>query len=147
MIRLRDYREFWEDVAARVDGISSVMPVTIDEEMGKRIQGLKTTDLPVLFWVPPMAEGGRGSDADSLAETNTCVVYVMTRYDPLKGGSSLQALEQTQEAVETLKAMLLSEFCCRCGAVNVNAESISTMPETRFYRNFAGWSVGFTTET
>ena len=146
MIDLREYREFWEEVAARLDGVRSAMPVVIDEEMGRKIQGLKDSDLPALFWAPPMAESTRGSDADVLAESNTCVVYVMTRYDPQKS-SSLAALEQTQPAIEEIKRLLMGEYSGRCGMINLDPATFSTMPETRFYRNFAGWSLGFTCET
>ena len=146
MIDLREYREFWEEVAARLDGVRSAMPVVIDDEMGRKIQGLKDSDLPALFWAPPMAESTRGSDADVLAESNTCVVYVMTRYDPQKS-SSLAALEQTQAAIEELKRLLMGEYSGRCGMINLDPATFSTMPETRFYRNFAGWSLGFTCDT
>lgn len=146
MIDLKEYREFWEEVAARLEGVRSVVPVTIDDEMGKKIQGLKGAELPALFWAPPMAESSRDSNADVLAESNTCVVYVMTRYDP-QNSSSLEALVETQPAIEELKRMLMGEYSGRCGMVNLDPTTFSTMPETRFYRNFAGWSLGFTCET
>ena len=146
MIGLKEYREFWQEAATRLDGVRSVLPVVIDEEMGKKIQALKGSDLPALFWAPPMAESTEAADADTLAERNTCVVYVMTRYDPLKS-SSLEALEETQPAIEALKRLLTGEYSGRCGVINLDPTTFSTMPETRFYRNFAGWSLGFTCDT
>ncbi len=142
MIDLKEYREFWEEIAGRLDGVKSVVPVVIDEEMGKKIQSLKDADLPALFWVPPMAESTNDSNPDALAEQNTCVVYIMKRYDPLKS-SSLAALEETQPAIEELKRLLMEEHSGRCGMINLDPSTFSTMPETRFYRNFAGWSVVF----
>ena len=146
MIGLKEYGEFWEEIAGRLDGVRSVVAVTIDEEMGRKIQSIPDAALPALFWVPPMAESTRDSNADGLAESNTCVVYIMTRYDPQKS-SSLSALIRTQPATEELKRLLLAEYSGRCGMVNLDPASVSTMPETRFYRNFAGWSVGFTADT
>ncbi|MDE6380491.1 MAG: hypothetical protein K2L11_08465 [Muribaculaceae bacterium] len=40
------------------------MAVTIDEEMGRKIQSLKAEQLLALLWAPPMAESSRESDAD-----------------------------------------------------------------------------------
>lgn len=146
MIDLKEYKEFWEELAVRLEGVKSVVPVVIDEEMGKKIQSLKDSDLPALFWAPPMAESNRDSNPDALAESNTCVVYIMTRYDPLKS-SSLDALVETQPAIEELKRLVMGEYSGRCGIINLDPTTFSTMPETRFYRNFAGWSLGFTCNT
>ncbi len=146
MIDLKEYKSFWEEVSARLEGVRSVVPVVIDEDMGRKIQALKAADLPALFWVPPMAESTNGSNADALAESNTCVVYVMKRYDP-QTSSSLEALIDTQPAIEELKRLLMGEYSGRCGIINLDPTTFSTMPETRFYRNFAGWSLGFTCDT
>ena len=48
-IRDRVYREYWEGVQKRIPEIKKVLPVTIDEEMSKTIQGLSKEECPVLF--------------------------------------------------------------------------------------------------
>ena len=40
MIDIKVYREYWEGVQKRIPEIKKVLPVTIDEEMSKTIQGL-----------------------------------------------------------------------------------------------------------
>ena len=40
MIDLKVYREYWEGVQKRIPEIKKMLPVTIDEEMSKSIQGL-----------------------------------------------------------------------------------------------------------
>ena len=146
MINITEYRYFWEAMKETVAGIRTVMALTVDEEMGRRLQALGRDDLPALFWLPPEADAEGNSTADSLHERNSCVVYVMTKYDPQRS-SALEALETTLPIAENLKAVLLRECCGRCGLLNIDPASISTLPETRLYRNLAGWIVGFTAET
>ena len=38
MINLSLFREYWQSVADRLDSITGVLPITIDKEMGKKIQ-------------------------------------------------------------------------------------------------------------
>lgn len=49
MIDIKVYREYWEGVQKRIPEIKKVLPVTIDEEMSKTIQGLSKEECPVLF--------------------------------------------------------------------------------------------------
>lgn len=146
MISLKLYRQFWESLADRVEGLRKTMPVTISEDMGKEIQRLGTSDTPVLFWLPPTAEARPDADCDSMEERNECVIFVMRRYDPQRS-SALEALEFTLPIVENIKRRFLRECVSHCSMVRIEPGSISTMPETTFYRNFAGWSVAFTAIT
>lgn len=142
MIDLQQYEEYWTNVPARVPSVRSVMPVTIDEEMGKIIQNLKPDDCPVLFWIVPSAEGS-GTTIDDYREENICVVFVMARYD-VQRSRSYEALKRTQPIIEDIKALLLDDVAAGCklfGSLDLN--SINTLPETEFYRSFAGWSIGF----
>ena len=50
MIDIKVYREYWEGVQKRVPEIKKVLPVTIDEEMSKTIQGLSKEECPVLLF-------------------------------------------------------------------------------------------------
>ena len=64
MIDLKDYAEFWQrTVADALEGAATVLPVTIDREMGKKIQSLPADSL-TLFMLPPMAVStSRNTDA------------------------------------------------------------------------------------
>lgn len=53
MIDIKVYREYWEGVQKRIPEIKKVLPVTIDEEMSKTIQGLSKGECPVLFILIP----------------------------------------------------------------------------------------------
>ena len=57
MIDIKVYREYWEGVQKRIPEIKKVLPVTIDEEMSKTIQGLSKEECPVLFILIPSGAG------------------------------------------------------------------------------------------
>ena len=140
MIDLAAYREYWERVAARVKAITGVLPVTVDEQMGKRIQSLPV-DSVTLFVLPPVAESSARS-ADSFRETNRCVIFVMAKYDPQRV-TSFSLLEKTQPVIESVKRIMLDDQSAGCAALSIDGSSIDTAPETELYGRFAGWSVGF----
>lgn len=142
MIDLKTYREFWDSLLPRVKGLHKVMPITVSENMNRHIQRLGAEDTPVLFWTPPSAEAQAGSNCDTMTERNECVIFVMKKYDPQKS-SALEALEQTLPVIEDIKRHFLMECATACSILEIEADSISTMPETTFYRDFAGWSIGF----
>lgn len=57
MIDIKVYREYWEGIQKRIPEIKKVLPVTIDEEMSKTIQGLSKEECPVLFILIPSGTG------------------------------------------------------------------------------------------
>ena len=67
MIDIKVYREYWEGVQKRIPEIKKVLPVTIDEEMSKTIQGLSKGECPVLFILIPSGTGASLS-ADNVRE-------------------------------------------------------------------------------
>lgn len=139
MINLTRYREYWQTVVDRVHGLTALLPVTIDNGMGKRIQSLKT-DSVTLFLFPPIANSqGR---ADAVKERNKCVVFVMEKYDPQRR-SSFDVLESTQNAVEELKWLVINDMSHGCSPFHIVYSSIETAPETELYGTFAGWSIAF----
>lgn len=140
MINLVQYREYWEGVSRRVGSITGVLPVTIDDQMGKKIQSLPVESVS-LFVLPPMAESD-SKNADNFKELNRCVVFVMAKYDPQRR-SSFSLLEQTQPIVEEVKKVLLGDQRAGCPVMRVDVKSIDTAPETELYGRFAGWSIAF----
>lgn len=140
MINLVQYREYWEGVARRVDSIAGVLPVTIDDQMGKKIQSLPP-DSATLFVFPPLAQSD-AKHVDNYKEVNKCVVFVMLKYDPQRR-SSFNVLEQTQPIIDEVKSILLGDQRAGCPVMRVDAGSIETAPETELYGRFAGWSITF----
>ena len=139
MINLADYRKYWESLAETV-GVSNALAITIDKEMAKKLQAIKRGEM-VLFWLPP-ASRSEGAGIDAYKEENSCVLFVMAKYDPLRE-SSLDCLEATQLTMELVKARLIADAGCPCSKIKAEINSIDTMPETDFYGSFAGWSIGF----
>lgn len=139
MISLKEYRCFWERVGALV-GASHVCPITIDREMTKRIQSMGKGET-VLFWLPPAAKS-ESSSSDNYRESNSCVVFVMRKYDPQREGS-IEVLEDLQPVAESVKDQLLQAASSPCSPISPDVSTIDTMPETDFYGTLAGWSVGF----
>lgn len=139
MISLTQYREYWQGVADRIEGITDVLPVTVDKSMGDKIKGLPKGSKS-LFILPPGAEGAGG--IDSFNEKNMCVVFLMAKYDPQRK-TAFELLEETQPLIEKVKAVMLADQAAGCAVMRVDVSSIDTMPETELYGNFAGWSIGF----
>ena len=140
MIRLRDYREYWEGMARRVPELTECMAVTVDEDMAKRIMALPKGSV-TLFYLPPGAVS-EGGDVDAYREKSECVVFVMEKYDPQRR-TSFDVLESTQPAIEAVKGALLADAAMGCPLMRIDAASLSTLPETQFFAGYAGWSLGF----
>lgn len=134
MINLLHYREYWEGVGRRVNSITEVLPVTIDEQMGKKIQSLPANSVN-LFVFPPLAESG-AKNVDNFKEVNKCVVFVMAKYDPQRR-NSFDVLEQTQPIIDEVKSILLKDQRAGCPVMRVEVDSIDTAPETELYGRFA----------
>lgn len=139
MISLTLYREYWERLAGRIEGISGVLPVTVDKSMGDKIKNLPKDSI-TLFILPPGAEGS--GNVDRFAEKNMCVVFLMAKYDPQRK-SAFELLEETQPVIERVKSVMLADQAAGCPVMRIDVASIDTMPETELYGTFAGWSIAF----
>lgn len=140
MIGLKEYREYWERAAGRVDSVTGVLPVAADKDMGKRIQSLPTGSV-TLFVLPPGGESD-SRNPDSFREVNTCVVFVMEKYDPMRR-TAFDTLETSQRAIEDIKAVMLADMAAGCPVMRFDVSTLNTLPETEFFAGFAGWSIGF----
>lgn len=141
MINLRDYMDYWVSAKERSGVIDRVLPVTIDDQMGKRIQQLPSGEL-TLFVFPPVSES-TARTADAYTERNRCVLFVMRKYDPQRS-TSFEVLTETQPTTEILKKMLVDDAAAGCHRFRLDVGSIETAPETELYGRFAGWSIAFT---
>ncbi|MBD5294873.1 MAG: hypothetical protein HDS25_00940 [Bacteroides sp.] len=140
MINLKTYQEYWEGFPDRISRLAKAMPITIDEEISRRLLAIRKGD-HTLFFLPPGAES-EAKNSDAWRETNICVVFVMEKYDPQRM-TSYEVLTDTQTTIEALKRILLEDLSAGCCPMRIDAGSINTLPETKFFGNFAGWSVGF----
>jgi len=143
MVDLKEYGEYWKNIPNRLPAITRVMGVTVDEEMGPRLQRIKAGEI-TLFYIVPSAQADKDSDADGYTEENLCVLFLMMKYDPQRT-DVVETLATVQEVMEELKAMLMDDYATNCHTLaGLKVPSLSTIPETGFYGNFAGWSLGFT---
>lgn len=140
MINLVQYRQYWERMVQRIGSITGVLPITLDEQMGKKIQSLPA-DSVTLFVLPPLAES-EAKNPDSFREVNKCVVFLMAKYDPQRR-SSFEVLEQTQPIIDLVKECMMVDQSTGCPVMRIDVGSIDTAPETELYGRFAGWSIGF----
>ena len=146
MINIKVYREYWEGVQKRIPEIKKVLPVTIDEVMSKTIQGLSKEECPVLFILIPSGTGASLS-ADNVRENNLCVIFLMSKYDPQRKGA-YETIEEVQPVMERIKQMLIEDSATGCPVTKeLDLTSLSTLPESGFYRTFAGWSLAFSFKT
>lgn len=140
MIDLKEYREYWERVAQRVDSLTGVLPVAADKDMGKKIQALPTGSV-TLFIIPPGGES-TSRNPDAFKEANQCVIFVMEKYDPQRR-TAFDTLESSQKAIEGIKAVMLDDMAAGCPVMRFDVSTLNTLPETEFFAGFAGWSIGF----
>ena len=57
-------------------------------------------------------------------------------------------LEQVQPIIEQLKQTIIDDMAEGCQLLaGLDVTTLSTIPETGFYGDFAGWSLGFTLNT
>ncbi len=141
MIDLKEYFNFWQGVAAGpLRGEAKMLPVTIDREMGKKIQALPPESL-TLFVLPPVAKSTAKS-ADAYLEESECVVFLMKKYAPQRV-AAWDVLADVLPEVEAMKRALLQACGSPCSRMRLEVSSIETAPETELYGTFAGWSVSF----
>ena len=140
MIKLKKFREFWEQTAEKIPELTETMAVTVDENMAKKILSLKLGST-VLFWLPPSVEGN-GVHVDAFEAKHLCVVFVMEKYDPSRK-ECIDVLESTQEIMEKLLNEILSSQWYGCRTLGLADLKISILPETKFFAGFAGWSMAF----
>lgn len=144
MVDLNLYAQFWRDIAKSIPEVDNVMAVTVDDEMGRRLQSMAAGQT-TLFWLPPVAEA-TGRTADAYAERNTCVVFVMEKHDPQRR-PAIDVLIQSQPVIEGIKARLRDSAAACCQPFIIDPATIRTEAETQFYRSFTGWSLSFTIKT
>lgn len=140
MIGLRQFREYLESVVARVDALHAAEPLAVEANMADRVAKFKEEETPVLFFLPPSADGE--GDADSFRETSLCVVFVMAKYLP-RVKTSFEVLEETQPVAEEVKKLLVRDSAAPCHFLKLEHNTVSTLPETEFFGNWAGWSIAF----
>lgn len=140
MINLQDYREYWERMVPRIPEITGVLPVTIDDQMGKKIQGLLSESVTI-FVFPPIVQSA-GKNVDDYREKNHCVIFLMAKYDPQRQ-SSFDVLIKTQPIIEKIKEVMLCDLSAGCPILRLDSASMEIAPETELYGRFAGWSIAF----
>ncbi len=133
-------------IEGRVPGLHSFRVDTVDTESGKKYQGLKKEQLPVLSLLLPTAFG-TSNDVDSITENNTVVLIVLDKFDPQRK-DAVHVCVDTQPLIEAIKATMVFDKAGGCHLLDkLNLASFSTMPETGVYGTLAGWSLGFNFET
>lgn len=141
MISLKKYSDYMEALAVRA-GIASAVALTVDDNMGRTIAAVRPAG-PVLFYLAPVGRPG-SSRADMMRDLSACVIFVMVDYDPQQS-SAYDALAGAQPYAERVKELLADDSASGCAPLCVDLSTVNTMPETQFYRSWAGWSIGFST--
>ena len=143
MILLSDFRNFVESIAERIPELVQTVPLTVEANMADKVGAISEDESPVLFYLPPSAQStGR---PDAFTEDSMLVLFVMKKYNPRKC-TSYEALEAVHPVAEKVKALLVQTAGCSCHFMHIDTGTISTMPETQFFGNWAGWSIGFTSK-
>ncbi len=139
MVKLKDIRQWCEAIAARIPEIKTVMGLSVEANLADRIRAIAESQTPALFYLPPTADGSGRPDA--FVEVNQIVLFVLQKYSRR---SSLEVLEEVQPVAEYVKAMIIEDADTPCAGLRLQHDTISTMPETENFGNWAGWAIGFT---
>lgn len=142
MINLREYNNYWQRVALRMQNIGCVIPVTIDEDLAHYLSDLQEKQLPVLFVMVPESTGD-GVNVDGYTDVCDGIVIIGDKYDPQREGA-VACLEQTQTVAEEVKQLLLEDTAQGCQVISqVENQSLRLSAVTNLYNNFAGWLLTF----
>ena len=140
MISMSVLRKYWAAMPGRVPGLRGACALSVDANMATKVGAIGEDDTPVLFYLPPTGRG-RGY-LDASREDTALVLFVMQKYNPRKTTPEA-VLEAVQPVAEAIKERLLADAAYACGPVRVNPSTITTVPETEFFNNWAGWTLAF----
>ena len=144
MISIAKLKQLCESMVGSATGLVAAVPVSVEANMADKVNAVSEDETPVLFYLPPSAQG-RGH-VDRFEEENMVVLFVMVRYRP-RTSTSFDALAASQPAAEAVKNRLVELAASPCAEIRPDLSSINILPETEFFGNWAGWSIGFTVTT
>lgn len=85
MVNIKEYREYWEQYKERIPEIKEVVPLTVEQDISKKVQNIKTGDLVLFMLVPEVKT--EGENADNYSDKNEAVIVLAGKHDPQRGGS------------------------------------------------------------
>ena len=142
MVNVKEYREYWEQYKERIPEISEVVPMTVEQDISKKVQGIKANSLVLFMLVPEVKTDGQ--TVDDYEHKNEGVVILAGKFDPQRGGS-YQRIEEIQPYIEEIFGYILEDMAQNCpvlGQVDIN--SIRMIPVSTWYNVLAGWMIDFT---
>ena len=145
MVNVKEYREYWEQYKERIPEISEVVPMTVEQDISKKVQGIKANSLVLFMLVPEVKTDGQ--TVDDYEHKNEGVVILAGKFDPQRGGS-YPCIEEIQPIIELVRDSMLEDMgqgCPVLGRIKVN--SIKMVPVSTWYNVLAGWMIDFTFES
>ena len=95
MISIAKLKQLCESMVGSATGLVAAVPVSVEANMADKVNAVSEDETPVLFYLPPSAQG-RGH-VDRFEEENMVVLFVMVRYRP-RTSTSFDALAASQPA-------------------------------------------------
>lgn len=145
MVNISDYRAYWEQYKTRIPAIREVIPLTVEQDISKKVQTIGSGEL-VLFMVVPEVKTD-GENIDNFADKNEGVIFVGKKHDPQRGGS-YSCIEELQPVIKDVRDYMLEDMGLGCpvlGKIDIN--SIRMVPVSTWYNVLAGWMIDFTFES
>lgn len=140
MISLRKLREYWQSLPARVNGLKSAEPLSVESNMADKVGKVSEEATPVLFHLAPSIE--ITDHCDARTEQQAVVLFVMQKYNP-RTTTSEDVLAEVQPVAAAIVDTILDDARQPCFPLRFDRK-ISIMPETEFFGNWAGWSIALT---
>lgn len=80
MVNVKEYREYWEQYKERIPEISEVVPMTVEQDISKKVQGIRANSLVLFMLVPEVKTDGQS--VDDYEHKNEGVVILAGKFDP-----------------------------------------------------------------
>lgn len=143
MVDLNAYDTFWQNAAAAIPGIKSVIPITVETDLKDILQGLKKDDQPFLAVLTPSSDGVGEYDNDK--ERNDCIIYLMMKHDPQMKLTDTRKIQADLLPIsEQLKQVIKEAAATGCTIIHdVDYRSIHTDAERKMFSVLSGWSISF----
>lgn len=108
MIKIKDFKAYWDAMATRT-GASKCVLVRTESEMAQKIKGIVANELFMVVVIPSSDTVSR--DNDNIMEKETVIVYALKKVSRKDQTdiSMLDDQEQTQNCISTIKYLLLSD--------------------------------------
>lgn len=141
MVRLSDWKEYWNSIVTRIPSLKGVHFVTEEADIKDKVLDIGKKEMPFLLVVTPSAKSS--GEQDSFRENNLCLTYILSKEDAYSY-TTFEMQEILQPIMEDVKEMMINDKE-GCGIMrDLDLSTLHTDPEKKLFTKLTGWSLSFT---